>query len=215
MKRFLLTLFLVVSLIGFSFGKGKRVEKQNFAVEFTFGPAFGFGDVFKEYSETYPPYYTYSIQNKLGIHFGFGARYYVKENISVQGAIDFQNVSTDWKWSSPYLGIKSSGSEGWHINKFFLNGVYDLSTPKNAKLTPYLFAGLGLGNLGGYAFEEYKVESETKFGFNVGAGVRYNLTEDFNLIGYLVFTDIFTEENATTYLGIHLGIEYRFSFVEF
>jgi len=213
MKRFLLTIFLIISLFGFSFGKDKKGEDQNFAVEFTFGPAFGFGDVFKEYSATFPPYYTYSIQNKLGIHFGFGARYNLKENLSIQGAIDFQNVSLDWTWN--YLGIKSSGSESWHINKFFLNGVYDLSHAKNAKLTPYVFAGLGLGNLGGYAFEKYSAESETKFGFNVGTGLRYNLTEDLNLIGYLVFTDIFTEENATTYLGIHLGVEYRFSFIEF
>ncbi len=213
MKKLLLTLFLVFSLLGISFSKDEKGENQNFAVEFTFGPAFGFGDVFKEYSASIPPYFTFSYQNKLGIHFGFGAKYYLKENLAIQGAVDFQNVSADWTWD--YLGIKSSGSEGWHINKFFLNGVYDLSSVGKAKLTPYLFAGLGLGHLGGYAFEEYEAESETKFGFNVGAGIRYNLTEDLNIIGYFVFTDIFTEENATTYLGIHLGVEYRFSFVEF
>lgn len=213
MKKLILTLFLIVSLFGLSFGKDKKGENQNFAVEFTLGPAFGFGDVFKEYSASFPPYYSYSFQNKLGIHFGFGAKYYLKENLAIQGVMDFQNVSVDWKWD--ILGIKSSGSEGWHINKFFLNGVYELSSVSNSKLSPYVFAGLGLGNLGGYAFEEYEAESETKFGFNVGAGLRYNLIEDLSMIGYLVFTDIFTEENATTYLGIHLGVEYRFSFIEF
>ncbi len=213
MRKVLLIFLSIMFILSFTFGKDKKKDNQNFAAEFTFGPAFGFGDVFKEYSAGLPPYYSYSIQNKLGFHFGFGAKYYLKENLAIQGAVDFQNVSAEWEWS--YLGLKSAGSEGWHINKFFLNGVYDLSPMGNAKLTPFLFAGLGIGSLGGYVFEEYEAESETKFGFNVGAGLRYALTEDIGLIGYLVFTDIFTEENATTYLGIHLGVEYRFSFVEF
>lgn len=152
-----------------------------------------------------PPYYFFSYENTLGIHFGFGAKYYLKENLAIEGAIDFQNVSTVFKLS--YLRV----SEGWHINKFFLNGVYELSPVGNAKLSPYMFAGLGLGSVGGYEFEEYKVESETNFGFNVGAGLGYNLTKDLNIIGYLVFTDIFTEGEDTTYLGIHFGIQYRFS----
>ncbi len=213
MKKILLIIFALTFIFTLSFAKDRKSDAQAFAVEFTFGPAFGFGDVFKEYSESWPPYYTFSFQNKLGFHFGFGARYYLKENLSIQGVVDFQNVSADWKWN--YLGYKTSGSEGWHINKFFLNGVYDLSPKGKLKLTPFLFAGLGIGNLGGYAFEEYEAESVTKFGINLGGGLRYNLTEDIGLIGYLVFTDIFTEENATTYIGIHLGVEYRFSFVEF
>lgn len=213
MKKLFLTLFLIISLFGPFFGKDKKGENQNFAVEFTLGPAVGFGDVFKEYSESMPPYYSFSSQNKLGIHFGFGAKYYLKENLAIEGAIDFQNVSSHWE--SDYRGLKYSGSEGWHINKFFLNGVYELSPVGNSKLSPYIFAGLGLGNIGGYEFEGYEAESETKFGFNVGAGLGYNLTKGLNIIGYLVFTDIFTEEKATTYLGIHFGIQYRFSLEEF
>lgn len=215
MKKLLFLLLTISLIFGISYAKDKKKNEPNFAAEFTFGPAFGFGDVFKEYSETWPPYYSFTVQNKLGFHFGFGIKYYLKENLSVQGAIDFQNASVDWKWSSTYLGLKSSGSESWHINKFFVNGVYDLSLSGKKDLTPFIFAGLGIGSLGGYAFEEYEAESETKLGINVGAGLKYSLTEDIGLIGYLVFTDIFTEENATTYLGVHIGVEYRFSFVEF
>lgn len=213
MRKVLFIFLSLLFIFNFSFGKDRKGDSQNFAAEFTFGPAIGFGDVFKEYSGAWPPYYSYSIQNKLGFHFGFGIRYYLKDNLAIQGAIDFQNASAEWKWT--YLGMKTSGSESWHINKFFVNGIYDLSPAGKVKLTPFLFGGLGIGNLGGYAFEEYEAESVTKFGFNVGAGIRYPIAEDIGFIGYLVFTDIFTEENATTYLGIHIGVEYRFSFIEF
>lgn len=213
MRKIFLILLSFLLIFNFSFAKDKKKDIEKFSAEFTFGPAFGFGDVFKEYSEAWPPYYSFSLQNKLGFHFGFGIKYYLKENLAVQGAFDFQSVSADWKWN--YWGLTSSGSESWHINKFFINGVYDLSLPGKKDLTPFIFAGLGIGNLGGYAFEEYEAESQTKLGINGGAGLRYPLTEDINLIGYLVFTDIFTEENSTTYLGIHIGVEYRFSFLEF
>ncbi|MGQ9617786.1 MAG: outer membrane beta-barrel protein [Candidatus Aminicenantia bacterium] len=205
MKRLIILLFSIIILFTFSFAGSKN---DSLSVGFNLGPSIGFGDVFKEYSESYSPYFSYSFQNKLGIHFGFDLTYSLNENISIQALIDFQSVSNDWKWE--YFWYSGSGSEKWRITKIFVNGIYNFNFNRDSSIKPFVFAGLGLAHFGGYAFEQIEEASKSYFGINLGGGVKYPLMEMLDFVGFIVFNDIFSEENATTYFGIHLGFQYRF-----
>jgi hypothetical protein len=69
----------------------------------------------------------------------------------------------------------SSQSAGTQLDRFYLNGLYEFCGEK--RLTPYVFAGLGYENV---RHEAYDLESG---GFvDAGAGVKYQLNEDLNLI---------------------------------
>jgi opacity protein-like surface antigen len=79
----------------------------------------------------------------------------------------------------------------------------------DAKQMPYIKAGLGLYNvkakldlpLGGYD------ESDTKFGFNVGAGYDYEMSPKFTLGALASYHMIQTEDESTNliYFGAKLG----------
>lgn len=67
---------------------------------------------------------------------------------------------------------------------------------------PYFIGGLGM-----YRFSAEDSDSETKFGFNVGAGI------DFGLAGFSAFTEarfhsIQTEGNATNIIPVTFGIRF-------
>jgi hypothetical protein len=107
-------------------------------------------------------------------------------------------------------------ADGGRINilSFALNGKFSLP---NSKVSPYLIVGLGSGTLSmsdlsihyqGVPIEGFSAaETVTKFLSNAGIGVDFSLGS-LSLFVETKYTWIFTENEASTYLPVTVGITF-------
>jgi hypothetical protein len=100
--------------------------------------------------------------------------------------------------SSDYVS-SSSQSSSTQLDRFYLNGLYEFCG--DSKLTPYLLAGLGYENV---RHEAHNLESGGFF--DAGAGLKYQLNEDLNLITEARALKRFDNDDVDIIAGIGLGM---------
>ena len=102
----------------------------------------------------------------------------------------------------------------------FLNGYYDFKLPNNDKVKPYVGAGIGYSwmketlKLADYGFPNESIKDKD-WGWNVGLGVGYALTEKVDLtLGYryenLGKIKDYDSENKLTNHKVSFGVRYTF-----
>jgi len=107
--------------------------------------------------------------------------------------------STNGTTGSNASMVNSAQSGGTQLDRFYLNGLYEFCGKK--KLTPYVFGGLGYENV---RHESSDLESG---GFlNAGAGLKYQLTEDFNLITEAKALRRFDNSDIDLIAGLGVGM---------
>lgn len=100
-------------------------------------------------------------------------------------------------------GFKSSVADGESVSALSgaVNAVYAFPMPA-APVKPYVIGGLGMYHL---STSISGVSAENKFGFNAGAGLKFNLGT-INALAEVRYTHIATEGSSTSYLPISFGI---------
>lgn len=100
-----------------------------------------------------------------------------------------------------YHTLESSANSDINLNTLAgtLNAMFDMGGMMAA---PYLTAGIGIYNLD---IDVEGVDSETDFGLNGGAGIKFNLS-GFNTFLEARYHHIFTEGDATSLIPITFGI---------
>ena len=93
----------------------------------------------------------------------------------------------------------SSQSAGTQLDRFYLNGLYEFCGEN--RLTPYIFTGLGYENV---RHEAYDLESGGFF--DAGAGLKYQLNEDLNLITEAKALKRFDNSDLDIVAGLGLGM---------
>jgi len=98
-------------------------------------------------------------------------------NDNVNGSDDNANtnVNPNGNTSDSSNVSSSSNSGSTQLDHFYLNGLYEFCDDK--KLMPYIFAGFGYENV---RHESHNLESGGFF--NTGAGLKYQINKDVNLI---------------------------------
>ena len=99
------------------------------------------------------------------------------------------------------VDIKSDKNyfEETDIDRFYLNGFYEFNNQNT--LFPYLLAGLGYERIHNEKFNE-----ESGGFFNAGAGVKYKLTQNVNLITQATAVRKFKNNNIDFMAALGLGI---------
>ncbi len=170
-----------------------------------------------------------------GFGFGFGA--HVRADISKQFAgkfsIDYTMVNSDKEKFKSVIGggtiqdpntgeiFQITSVEGANIKllSFTLSGLARI--PTSGVLTPYGILGLGLysfstsdlkftvqGNQGRTGTGEQKIESETKFGMNFGAGVEFKAAKNIVVFAEPKYVIVFTSGESTSFIPITLGASF-------
>lgn len=133
----------------------------------------------------------------------------------IQGMGGWEAANTPWgfrgdlTWNS--MGGKSINTPGGgtvnfgtaHLLAVNGNAVYKFRPKdKSSSTTPYALAGLGL-----YHLSVSDGGSQTKFGFDAGAGLEWRLT-GFSAYGEARFHDIFTSGKSARYIPITFGLKF-------
>ena len=155
-----------------------------------FGGASFLEDVSTEYDNDGPETYDIDAQTDVGFIIGGAIGTHLTEDLRVELEVAYSENDVD---GIHYSGPKGSGSydgEGsFGILTFMGNLWYD--APLDMELKPYIGGGLGVAIVDadsvGYAnpdFEEYD-SSEVAFAFQVGAGLRWMMSDNITLdVGY-------------------------------
>ena len=134
------------------------------------------GDVSEQYSQ-------FTLGGALALGYDFNSRFNVPVRAEVEYAL---RGNSEKSWS--YYGVLDV-KNAWNASTLFLNLYYDFRN--STAFTPYVGAGLGMAfqyanhtfSLPGYSanFDE----RTTTFAWNLGAGVAYDLTDNFAVdLGY-------------------------------
>jgi len=118
------------------------------------------------------------------------------KNLNLNNRKNSKSVSDDGDGENG--NVSSTSSSGTQLDRFYLNGLYEFCG--KTKLTPYLFAGLGYENV---RCEAYDLESGGFF--DAGAGLKYQLNEDVNLITEARALKKFKNHDLDIVAGLGLG----------
>lgn len=172
----------------------------------------------------------------LAIGYDFNPRFDVPIRAELEYAVRSQSKVS---WSGDSLGDTDSTKMKFDVQTLFVNLYYDIKT--STAFTPYFGAGLGMAFIKGKSdlsinygpgaptFSGSASKSQTNFAWNVGAGVAYAITDNWDLdLGYryvdmgevktggITYQDSFG--SSETYTGkadlraheVMLGIRYTF-----
>ncbi|MGE9984424.1 outer membrane protein [Desulfovibrio sp. SGI.169] len=129
-------------------------------------------------------------QFTLGGALAAGYDFYPRHQLPLRAEIEFAlRGNSEKSWDSSFDGAFVSTKGLWNTSTLFLNLYYDIQT--GTPFVPYIGAGAGLA----FNYAEYTLHSDgqsysasdnfTNFAWNVGAGVAYNINENFAVdLGY-------------------------------
>jgi opacity protein-like surface antigen len=97
--------------------------------------------------------------------------------------------------------FKASTSDNFHFFSGTANVVYNIKTA--GMLAPYLIGGLGMYNAGSSVSGS---TSETKFGFNVGAGLDYKLPSGIGIFLEGRYHSVQTSGATSNFIPVRVGL---------
>ncbi|CAA9508295.1 MAG: hypothetical protein AVDCRST_MAG96-2329 [uncultured Segetibacter sp.] len=153
-----------------------------------------------------------------------GGTFNITDKLALRSDYSFTRLGADDKYNKPDLRIRNLNFKTL-LQELTLMGEYDIANLNDQRLTPYLFAGIGVFHFSPYTLDtatgnkvwlaglstegqglpEYpnrKLYKKTQFNIPVGAGLKYALSDDIYLgfeIGIRkLFTD-YLDDVSTTY----------------
>lgn len=123
------------------------------------------------------------------------------------------NITDHWNINTDIL----YGKQDWTVNQFgfwpvtndFTLYLFDVNVDYNifkGPLTPLVTGGIGVMNIRGNG------ANETDFSYNVGAGARWDISEQFllKIIYRIMWTDIEDADNTAQFGGINVNFGFKF-----
>jgi hypothetical protein len=165
----------------------------------------------------------YTFQDAKGA-FAFGAAYELTDHISVRAMFTMTNLQADDKNNSDHFLNQRNLNFQTKIREFSVSGQYFLFNVHEARINPYVFAGIAVYHFNPYTYDtlgakyylqplgtegqglsqypEKKVYSLTQIAIPFGGGVRFTLNDNVSLgleVGLRkLFTD-YLDDLSTTY----------------
>jgi Domain of unknown function (DUF6089) len=166
----------------------------------------------------------YTMQNSK-FAAGFGAGYKFNGHFRIRGMMSFGKVTADDKDNTDKFLVARNLNFFSNISEFSVTAHYDILDLRYHRITPYIFAGLGvfrfnpytydtLGNMamlkplstegqGLSAYPDRKPYSLTQFNIPFGAGIKFAINENVSLAWEVglrkTFTD-YLDDLSTTYV---------------
>lgn len=153
-----------------------------------------------------------------------GGTFNVTNKLALRSDYSFAKLGADDKLNKAYLRVRNLNFKTI-IQELTLMGEYDFIAPDAQRLTPYVFAGIGVYNFSPYSLDsagnkvflvglstegqglpEYagrKVYKKTQLNIPYGAGIKYALSEDLYIGFEIGFRKLFTDyldDVSTTYV---------------
>lgn len=153
-----------------------------------------------------------------------GGTFNVTNKLALRSDYSFAKLGADDKLNKAYLRVRNLNFKTI-IQELTLMGEYDFIAPDAQRLTPYVFAGIGVYNFSPYSLDsagnkvflvglstegqglpEYpgrKVYKKTQVNIPYGAGIKYALSEDLYIGFEIGFRKLFTDyldDVSTTYV---------------
>jgi opacity protein-like surface antigen len=125
-----------------------------------------------------------------GVSWGARGTYFLTERFGIEGLWTYQEASLEMT-----SGGHTAEVMEMTLNQFHANAVYQFGA-SDARLTPFIFGGLGATFFSSDGFE-----SETKFSWDVGAGVKWWLSERFGVEGRGRFKPTSLQSGSDEYCG--------------
>lgn len=152
-----------------------------------------------------------------------GGTFKITNRIALRSDYSFTRLGADDKYNKPALRIRNLNFKTL-IQELTLMGEYDILNLEERRLSPYVFAGIGIFNFSPYTtdtagnkiwlaglstegqglpeYPDKKLYKKTQFNIPVGAGLKYALSEDVH-VGFEIgvrklFTD-YLDDVSTTY----------------
>lgn len=209
LKRFLLTLSVPLFLLH------QRTEAQQWAVDAFVGTANYQGDLVEK---------RYTMQNSK-IAMGIGASYIINGHFRVRGLLSFGKITGDDKDNNdPSLTARNLNFFS-NITELSVTAHYDILDLSYHRITPYVFAGLGVFRFNPYTFDstagkvflqplgtegqglaaypDRKPYSLTQLNIPFGGGIRFRVNDDISIAWEIglrrTFTD-YLDDLSTTYV---------------
>lgn len=203
---------LIVSFVLCLFAKGTNA--QQWAVDLFAGTANYQGDLVEK---------RYTMQNSK-IALGIGASYILNGHFRVRGMLSFGKVTGDDKDNTDPMLQARNLNFFTNITEFGVTAHYDILDLKYNRVTPYLFAGVGVYHFNPYTFDsvagkvflqplgtegqglsiypDRKPYSLTQFNIPFGGGIRFKVNDDVSIAWEIgmrrTFTD-YLDDLSTTY----------------
>lgn len=138
---------------------------------------------------------------QLGYDRVFNSDYRKHNRATAKGvrSVSGDNDSSNDNGTNGSVSNSSAQIAGTQLDRFYLNGLYEFCDEN--KLIPYVFAGLGYENV---RHEAYDLESGGFF--DAGAGLKYQLNENLNLITEAKALKKFDNDDLDIVAGLGLGI---------
>lgn len=153
-----------------------------------------------------------------------GGTFNVTNKLALRSDYSFAKLGAEDKLNKAYLRVRNLNFKTI-IQELTLMGEYDFIAPDAQRLTPYVFAGIGVYNFSPYSLDsignkvflvglstegqglpEYpdrKVYKKTQVNIPYGAGIKYALSEDLYIGFEIGFRKLFTDyldDVSTTYV---------------
>jgi outer membrane protein W len=140
-----------------------------------------------------------------GAKTGFGINLVGKYNLN-------SNIALGLNLGDQFFGMKDTGISGLSASASIvpITGLFEYHFG-SGKVKPYLGADLGLYIVTAKAKYQGQTSSSTKtyFGFAPVGGILYGINEKLSFCANLKYTDVLSEVDSTTWLGINVGIIYK------
>lgn len=153
-----------------------------------------------------------------------GATYNITDRFALRSDYSFANLSADDKLNKAYLKARNLNFKTI-IQELDLIGEYDIFNNSDHRLTPYIFAGIGVFKFSPYTadssgnkvflvglstegqglpdYPDRKVYKKTQFNIPLGGGIKFALSEDLYVGFEIGFRKLFTDyldDLSTTYI---------------
>jgi opacity protein-like surface antigen len=137
---------------------------------------------------------------KMGFHFGGGVGYALMPNLQLIGKAEYHMFAPD---------VEDIEGGDLKLSMFGGDLKFSLGLPA-APIKPYLLGGAGFAKITVDAVEGFDEESydETKFYFNVGAGLDLVSNPAFSLFIQGRYVSVMTDDESTAMVPISAGIRF-------
>ena len=160
----------------------------------------------ESFSETY----------KVGFHGSVGLGYKLMPSLQVVGKVEYHRFAVDFE-SNPALAAEEIS--GGHNNLLMYGADTRLGLNVPAfPLKPYLLGGIGFARLSATEFDgssslvtslnDAQTEAQTKFYYNVGAGIALSSGPLFGLFAQVRYVSVATDEESSSFVPITLGLKF-------
>jgi opacity protein-like surface antigen len=152
---------------------------------------------------------------KTGFHGSVGVGYKVMPSLQVVGKLEYHRFAVDFENTE----LAAENISGGHNNvlMYGADARYGLSVPA-FPLKPFLLGGVGFARLSATEFDgssdlvaslnDSQAESQTKFYYNVGAGIELSSGPLFGLFAQARYVSVSTDNESSSFIPITLGLKF-------